>query len=90
MSAHLILAIIAGAAIWAGRLYLRPFGPLPQVQGHRPHQARPPAPPGLPPLQGPAPHPAHRLPHHPPPRRKIRDGQRAAARYQQEDSHGDS
>jgi hypothetical protein len=30
MSAHLILAIIAGVAIWAGRLYLRPFGPCPK------------------------------------------------------------
>ena len=55
-----------------------PVRPLPQVQGHRPHQARAQAPPGLPPVQGPAAHPAPRLPHRPPGR--PQDPRRAASR----------
>lgn len=81
MNATLILALIAAAALWAGSLYLRPFGRCRKCKGTgviRRGKRRVKV---CPPLQGTAPRPAprvrtlHRLIF------KIRDGRQAAARH---------
>ena len=88
MNAHLILAIIAGAAIWAGRLYWRPFGPCPKCKGtghiKRGPRRRPVCPrcKGRKRVQRRGSRTVHRA------ARKIRHGRQAAAQYTQEDSDG--
>ena len=88
MHAHLILAVIAGAAIWAGRLYLFPFGPCPKCKGtghiKRGPRRRPVCPrcKGQRRIQRTGSRTVHRL------ARRIRRGRQAAARYQQEDRDG--
>jgi DnaJ-class molecular chaperone len=85
-----ILAVILGLAVWAGWLYLAPFGPCPKCKGtghiKRGPRRRPVCPrcKGKRRIQRRGSRTIHRL------ARRIRQGQRAAARYQQEDSHGDS
>jgi phage FluMu protein Com len=88
MSAHLVLAVLAILAARVGFLYLRPFGRCPRCKGIGHIKRGPRRPPVCPrckgqrriqrtgsrAVQGGA--------------RKIRDGRRAAARYQQEDSDG--
>ena len=89
MNASLILAVIAGAALWVGWLYLAPFGRCPKCQGTghvRSGRRRVKVCPrckGRRRVQRRGSRTIHRLAF------KIRDGQRAAAKYQ-EDSHGDS
>ena len=88
MNAHLILAVIAVLAVRAGSLYWRPFGPCPRCKGtghiKRGPRRRPVCPrcKGRRRVQRRGSRTVHRL------ARKIRDGRRAAARYQQEDSDG--
>ena len=88
MHAHLILAVIAALAIWVGWLYLAPFGPCPKCKGtghiKRGPRRRPVCPrcKGRRRVQRPGSRAVHRG------ARRIRDGRRAAARYQQEDSDG--
>jgi DnaJ-class molecular chaperone len=90
MSANLVLAILAAAAVGAGSLYLRPFGRCPRCKGtghiQRGPRRRPVCPrcKGQRRIQRRGSRTVHRLVF------KIRDGQRAAARYTREDSHGDS
>jgi DnaJ-class molecular chaperone len=86
----MILAILAIAAIRVVWLYLAPFGPCPRCKG-RGHIKRGPRQrlvcprcKGLGRVQRRGSRIVHRL------ARKVRDGRRAAARYQQEDSHGDT
>ena len=88
MSANLILAIIAALAIWAGSLYLRPFGALPasaRATGNIQRGKRRPVCPrckGQRRVQRRGSRTIHRA------ARKIRQGRQAAARYQQQE--GDS
>ncbi len=88
MNATLILAAIAAAAVWAGSLYLRPFGRCPRCYGRghikRGPRRRPVCPrcKGLRRVQRLGSRTVHRAV------RKIRQGRQAAARYQQEDSDG--
>jgi DnaJ-class molecular chaperone len=89
VSATLILAIIAVLAIWAGSLYLRPFGRCGKCHGtghiKRGPRRRPVCPrcKGRRRVQRFGSRTIHRAVF------RIRDGQRAAAKYQ-EDSDGDS
>ena len=88
MSAQLVLAVIAALAIWVGWLYLFPFGRCPKCKGtghiRRGPRRRPVCPrcKGQRRIQRTGSRTVHRA------GRKIRDGRRAAARYQQEDSDG--
>jgi DnaJ-class molecular chaperone len=87
VSAHLVLAVLAALACWVGSLYLRPFGcPKCKGTGHikRGPRRRPVCPrcKGQRRVQRRGSRTVHRA------ARKIRDGRRAAARYQQEDSDG--
>ena len=82
MNASLILAIIAAAAIWAGRLYLFPFGRCPKCKGRgniRRGRRRPVCPrcKGKRRIQRTGSRTVHRA------ARRIRHGRQAAARYQQ-------
>lgn len=85
MNASLILAVIAGAALWVGWLYLAPFGRCPKCQGTghvRSGRRRVKVCPrckGRRRVQRRGSRTVHRIAF------KIRDGQRAAARYQQEE-----
>jgi DnaJ-class molecular chaperone len=87
VNAHLILAAIAVLAVWLGSLYWRPFGRCPKCKGRGNIQRgkrRPVCPrcKGLRRVQRTGSRTIHRLAF------RIRDGQRAAARYQQEDRDG--
>ena len=88
MSAHLVLAVLAALAARVGFLYLRPFGRCPKRKGtghiKRGPRRRPVCPrcKGQRRVQRRGSRAVHRG------ARKIRDGRRAAARYQQEDSDG--
>jgi DnaJ-class molecular chaperone len=90
VTVHLILAAIAGAALWVGSLYLRPFGRCRKCKGRGNIQRgrrRPVCPrcKGKRRVQRRGSRTVHRAVS------RIRDGQRAAARYkQQENSHGDT
>lgn len=90
MSVHLVLAALAVIALRVGFLYLRPFGPCPKCKGRGNIQRgkrRPVCPrcKGRRRIQRTGSRTIHRLAF------KIRDGQRTAARYKQEDSrHGDT
>jgi DnaJ-class molecular chaperone len=89
VSAHLVLAVLAILAARVGFLYLSPFGPCPKCKGRGNIQRgkrRPVCPKckGLRRQQRPGSRTVHRIVF------RIRDGQRAAARYKQEDGHGDS
>ena len=84
MSAQLVLAVIAVLALRVGFLYLRPFGRCPKCQGRGNIQRgrrRPVCPrcKGRKRVQRRGSRTVHRIAF------KIRDGQRAAARYQRED-----
>jgi hypothetical protein len=85
VNAHLILAAILALAVWAGWLYLRPFGPCPKCKGtghiKRGPRRRPVGPrcTGLRRDQRRGSRTIHRL------ARRIRDGRQAAARYQQQE-----
>ncbi len=89
MSATTVLLALAAVAAWAGWLYLFPFGPCPRCKGtghiKRGPRRRPVCPrcKGRRRVQRRGSRTIHRL------ARRVRDGHRAAARYQ-EDSHGDS
>jgi DnaJ-class molecular chaperone len=97
MNASLILAVLAALAIWAGSLYLAPFGRCPKCSGtgtikrtregkHGRQLVRVKVCPrckGRRRVQRRGSRTVHRAAF------KIRDGQRTAAKYQ-EDSHGDS
>jgi DnaJ-class molecular chaperone len=78
----LILAVIVAAALWAGRLYLRPFGQCPKCKGTGHIKLGPRRRPVCPRCKGRrrvqrrGSRTVHRLVF------KIRDGQRTAARYQ--------
>ncbi len=88
MNATLILAAIAALAVWAGSLYLRPFGRCPKCKGAgtiRRGKRRVivcPRCTGQRRAQRFGSRTIHRA------ARKVRDGRQAAARYQQEDSDG--
>ena len=83
MAASLILAALLVLAVWAGRLYLRPFGPCPKCGGtghiKRGPRRRPVCPrcKGRRRIQRRGSRTVHRLVF------RARDGHRAAARYQQ-------
>jgi hypothetical protein len=86
MSGNLILVIIAAAAVWAGSLYLRPFGRCRKCKG-KGHTRRGkrrvkvcPRCKGRRRVQRRGSRTVHRLIF------KIHDGQRAAARYQEKDT----
>ena len=85
MTANLVLAVIAALAVWVGFLYLSPFGRCPNCKGtghiKRGPRRRPVCPrcKGRRRVQRRGSRTVHRLAF------KIRDGQRAAARYQRED-----
>jgi DnaJ-class molecular chaperone len=93
MHLHLILLVAAVLAAWVGFLYLRPFGPCPKCQGtghikktRKGRHGRPvvkvkvcPRCKGLKRVQRRGSRTIHRL------ARRIRQGQRTAARYQRED-----
>jgi DnaJ-class molecular chaperone len=85
MHAHLILLVAAVLAARVGFLYLRPFGPCPKCKGtghiKRGKRRRPVCPrcKGLKRVQRRGSRTIHRL------ARRIRQGQRTAARYQRED-----
>jgi DnaJ-class molecular chaperone len=89
VNAHLILFVIAAFAVWMGFLYLAPFGRCPKCKGtghiKRGPRRRPACPrcKGRRRVQRRGSRTVHRLAF------KIRDGQRTAAKYQ-EDGHGDS
>jgi DnaJ-class molecular chaperone len=83
----LVLLAIAALAVWVGWLYLRPFGPCPKCKGRgniARGRRRPVCPrcKGRRRIQRHGSRAVHRLAF------KIRDGQRAAARYTQEDDDG--
>ena len=88
MHLHLILAVLAALVLRAGFLYLHPFGRCPKCKGRghikRGPRRRPVCPrcKGRRRVQRTGSRTVHRLAF------KIRDGQRTAARYKQEDSHG--
>jgi DnaJ-class molecular chaperone len=88
VNAHLVLAVLAVIARRGGWLYLRPFGPCPKCKGagHIQRGRRRPVCPrckGQRRIQRRGSRTVHRLAF------RIRDGQGAAARYQQqEDNHG--
>jgi DnaJ-class molecular chaperone len=84
VSVHLVLAVLAVIALRVGFLYLAPFGACPKCKGRGNIQRgrrRPVCPrcKGLKRVQRPGSRTIHQL------ARKIRHGQRAAARYRQED-----
>jgi DnaJ-class molecular chaperone len=86
VSVHLVLAVLVVAALRAGFLYLRPFGPCPKCKGRGNIQRgrrRPVCPrcKGKRRIQRTGSRTIHRLAF------KIRDGQRTAARYQQQEDH---
>jgi DnaJ-class molecular chaperone len=89
MNAHLILAVIAALAVWVGFLYVAPFGRCPKCQGRGHVKSGPrrvkacPRCKGRRRVQRRGSRTVHRLAY------RIRDGQRAAARYL-EDSNGTS
>jgi DnaJ-class molecular chaperone len=85
VNAGLILAVIAALAIWAGSLYLGPFGRCPKCKGRGNVQRGRrrlvcPTCKGRKRVQRHGSRTVHRIAF------KIRDGQRAAARYQREDN----
>jgi DnaJ-class molecular chaperone len=86
MNGNLILAVIAALAVWVGFLYVAPFGRCPKCKGtghiKRGPRCRPVCPrcKGHRRVQRRGSRTIHRLIF------KIRDGQRAAARYQREDN----
>jgi DnaJ-class molecular chaperone len=96
MTANLILAVLAALAIWVGSLYLAPFGRCPKCKGtgtiKRTRQGKHgrqlvrvkvcPRCKGRRRIQGRGSRTIHRLAF------KIRDGQRASARYQEDSEHG--
>jgi DnaJ-class molecular chaperone len=88
VTATQILFVIAALAVWVGWLYVAPFGRCPKCQGtgHIKSGKRRvkvcPRCKGRRRIQRRGSRTVHRLAF------KIRDGQRAAARYQQEDSDG--
>jgi DnaJ-class molecular chaperone len=88
MNVHLVLAVLGLLALRVGFLYWRPFGPCPKCKGtghiKRGPRRRPVCPrcKGRRRIQRTGSRTIHRLVF------KIRHGQRTAARYQQEDSHG--
>jgi DnaJ-class molecular chaperone len=89
VTVHLVLAMLAVIAARVGFLYLAPFGRCPKCKGTGNIQRgrrRPVCPrcKGQRRVQRPGSRTVHRLVF------RIRDGQRAAARYHQEDSHGDT
>ena len=90
MNAGLILAAIATVALWLGSLYVRPFGRCGKCKGKGHIRRGPrrvkvcPRCKGLRRVQRRGSRTVHRLAF------RIRDGQRAAAKYTQEDSHGHS
>jgi Ribonuclease G/E len=85
VSANLILAVTAALAVWAGSLYLRPFGRCPRCRGKghvkRGPRRRPACPrcKGRRRVQRTGSRTIHRA------ARKIRQGRQAAARYQQDE-----
>jgi DnaJ-class molecular chaperone len=89
VNAHLILLALAAAAVWVGFLYVAPFGRCPKCHGTghiRRDKGRVKVCPrckGRRRVQRRGSRTVHRLAY------RIRDGQRAAAKYQ-EDSDGDS
>jgi DnaJ-class molecular chaperone len=84
MSASVALAVIAALAVWLGSLYLHPFGRCPKCKGtgHIRRSARRvkvcPRCKGRRRVQRRGSRTVHQL------ARRIRDGQRAAARYQED------
>jgi DnaJ-class molecular chaperone len=89
LTVHLALAALAVIALRVGFLYLAPFGPCPKCKGTGNIQRgkrRPVCPrcKGLRRVQRPGSRTVHRLVF------KIRHGRQVAARYRQEDGHGDS
>jgi DnaJ-class molecular chaperone len=88
VNANLLLAVIAAAAMWVGWLYVAPFGRCGKCKGtghiSRGPRRRPVCPrcKGRRRVQRRGSRTVHRT------ARKIREGRRAAARYQQEDSDG--
>jgi DnaJ-class molecular chaperone len=88
VSASLILAVIAALALWAGSLYVHPFGRCGKCKGtghiRRGPRRRPVCPrcKGRKRVQRAGSRTVHRAVF------RIRDGQRAAAKHQQEDSDG--
>jgi DnaJ-class molecular chaperone len=86
VSVHLVLAVLAVLALRIGFLYLAPFGPCPKCKGTGNIQRgkrRPVCPrcKGKRRIQRTGSSTVHRLVF------KIRDGQRTAARYQQQEDH---
>jgi DnaJ-class molecular chaperone len=89
VNAILILAVTAALAVWIGSLYVAPFGRCPRCHGAGNIQRgnrRPVCPrcKGRKRIQRTGSRTVHQL------ARRVRDGRQAAARYQQEDSHGDT
>jgi DnaJ-class molecular chaperone len=89
VNAHLILLAIAVLAMWVGWLYVAPFGRCGKCHGaghvRRGRQVKVcPRCKGRRRVQRRGSRTVHRL------ACKIRDGQRAAARYQEDSDHGDS
>ena len=88
MNANLILTVLGALAVWAGSLYVHPFGRCPRCRGRghikRGPRRRPVCPrcKGRRRVQRRGSRTLHRA------TRKIRDGRQAAARYQQEDRDG--
>jgi DnaJ-class molecular chaperone len=89
VNASLVLAVLTGLALWAGFLYVAPFGPCLRCRGtghiRRGPRRRPVCPrcKGRRRVQQHGSRTVHRL------ARKVRQGRQAAGRYQ-EDSHEDS
>jgi hypothetical protein len=90
VTASLILAVLAALAIWAGSLYVYPFGRCPRCNGagiilHGKRRVKLcPRCEGRKRVQRPGSRTVHQL------ARTVRQGHNGAARYQQEDSHGDT
>jgi DnaJ-class molecular chaperone len=89
VNVHLVLAVLAVAALRVGFVYLRPFGPCPKCKGRGNIQRgkrRPVCPrcKGKRRIQRIGSRTIHRLAF------KIRHGRQAAARYQEDSRHGDS